>query len=86
MTSITDGGVCIQSFSESVPATPSWFGELVLLMTHLPLAHSPVSGRRHGSYFAEARRRRLQLPSSPPPRLLGRLAFPEALRCDRARE
>src|SRR5258708_716385 len=35
MTSIADGAVCIQTAAESVPATPSWFGEIVLLTAHL---------------------------------------------------
>ncbi len=35
MTSIADGSLCIQTSSEAVPATPSWFGEVVLLMAHL---------------------------------------------------
>ncbi len=35
MTSITDGSVHIQTTSESVPSTPSWFGEVVLMATHL---------------------------------------------------
>ena len=39
MTSIADGSVCIQTSSEEVPATPSWFGEVVLLTAHL---------RKHG--------------------------------------
>jgi hypothetical protein len=34
MTSIADGSVHIQTSSESVPATPSWFGEVVLLIAH----------------------------------------------------
>jgi hypothetical protein len=38
-TSIADGSVYIQTSSESVPATPSWFGEVVLLTAHL---------RKHG--------------------------------------
>ena len=41
MTSIIDGSVCIQTSSASVPATPSWFGEVVLLTTHL---------RKHGVF------------------------------------
>jgi hypothetical protein len=41
MTSITDGSVCIQTSSESVAATPSWFGEVVLLMAHF---------RKHGVF------------------------------------
>ena len=39
MTSIADGSVIIQTFSESVPSTPSWFGEVVLMAAHL---------RKHG--------------------------------------
>ncbi len=35
MTSITDGSVIIQTSAESVPSTPSWFGEVVLMATHL---------------------------------------------------
>src|SRR5436309_6322720 len=35
MISIADGSVGIQTSSESVPATPSWFGEVVLLAAHL---------------------------------------------------
>lgn len=35
MTSIADGSVIIQTSSASVPSTPSWFGEVVLLVTHL---------------------------------------------------
>src|SRR5260370_30028130 len=39
MTSITDGAVIIQTSSESVPSTPSWFGEVTLLVSYL---------RKHG--------------------------------------
>ncbi len=35
MTSIADGSVRIQTSSESVPSTPSWFGEVVLMAAHL---------------------------------------------------
>ncbi len=35
MTSIADGSVHIQTSSESVPSTPSWFGEVVLMATLL---------------------------------------------------
>jgi hypothetical protein len=35
MTSIADGSVRIQTSSESVPSAPSWFGEVVLIATHL---------------------------------------------------
>ena len=31
----TDGSVIIQTSAESVFSTPSWFGEVVLLTTHL---------------------------------------------------
>ncbi len=39
MTSIADGSVKIQTSSESNPSTPSWFGEIVLLIGYL---------RKHG--------------------------------------
>ena len=39
MTSIADGSVIIQTSSESVPLTPSWFGEIALVAAHL---------RKHG--------------------------------------
>ena len=35
MISIAAGSVRIQTAAESVPSTPSWFGEVVLLVTHL---------------------------------------------------
>src|ERR1700694_2904055 len=35
MTSIADGSVIIQTSSQSVPSTPSWFGEVVLIAAHL---------------------------------------------------
>jgi hypothetical protein len=35
MNSIADSPVCIQTSSESVPSTPSWLGEVVLLVQHL---------------------------------------------------
>ena len=35
MTSIADGSVIIQTSSESVPSTPSWFGEVALLARYL---------------------------------------------------
>src|SRR5947207_7780309 len=35
MISIADGSVGIQTSSESVPATPSWFGEVVLMAAYL---------------------------------------------------
>jgi hypothetical protein len=39
MTSIADGSVIIQTSAESVPSTPSWFGEVVLIVGYL---------RKHG--------------------------------------
>jgi hypothetical protein len=35
MTSIADSSVIIQTTSRSVPSTPSWFGEVVLIIEHL---------------------------------------------------
>src|SRR5260370_8440106 len=35
MTSIADGSVHIQTSAESVPSTPAWFGEVVLMAAHL---------------------------------------------------
>src|SRR5260221_3605020 len=39
MTSIADGSVRIETSAESVPSTPAWFGEVVLIAAHL---------RKHG--------------------------------------
>ena len=35
MTSIADSLVSIQTSSESVPSTPCWLGEVVLIVEHL---------------------------------------------------
>jgi hypothetical protein len=35
MSSIADSSVIIQTSSRSVPATPSWFGEVALIVEHL---------------------------------------------------
>ncbi len=35
MNSITDGSVIVQTSSQSVPATPPWFGEVALMAQHL---------------------------------------------------
>jgi hypothetical protein len=35
MTSIADGSVIIQTSCESFPSTPSWFGEVALIVEHL---------------------------------------------------
>jgi len=39
MTRIADGSVIIQTSSESAPSTPSWFGEVILIVGYL---------RKHG--------------------------------------
>ena len=39
MISIVDGSVRIQTSAESVPSTPSWFGEIVLLRAYLQKHH-----------------------------------------------
>ena len=35
MTNITDSSLLIQTFSTSVPAPPSWFGEVVMIVSYL---------------------------------------------------
>ena len=40
MNSIADGSVIIQTSSESVPATPSWFGEAALIVERRELKDS----------------------------------------------
>jgi hypothetical protein len=35
MTSIADSSVIIQTSSKSVPSTPSWFGEVALIIPYL---------------------------------------------------
>jgi hypothetical protein len=35
MNSIADGSVIVQTSSRSVPSTPSWFGEITLIVQHL---------------------------------------------------
>jgi hypothetical protein len=41
MTSIADGSVRIQITSESIPSTPSWLGEVVLMAAHRRRARCP---------------------------------------------
>ena len=58
MTSIADGSVIIQTSSESVPATPCWFGEVTLLVGYLRKQgiltkiseHVRFARRRFGQY------------------------------------
>jgi len=56
VTSIADGSVIIQSSSESVPSTPSWFGEVVLLVGYRRRARCPDQDQRKGAFCAAARR------------------------------
>jgi len=39
--SLTNATVIIQTASHSVPSTPSWFGEVVLIMEHRRRAGRP---------------------------------------------
>src|SRR5437660_10044540 len=41
MNSIADSSVIIQTSSESVPATPSWFGEVALIIPYRRRARRP---------------------------------------------
>jgi hypothetical protein len=41
MNNIADGSVIIQTSSQSVPATPSWFGEVALMVEHRRRAGRP---------------------------------------------
>jgi hypothetical protein len=58
MTSIADGAVIIQTSSESIHSTPSWFGEVVLMAEHLRkhgvltkiAEHMHFARRRFGHY------------------------------------
>jgi len=54
MTSIADGSVIIQTSAESVPSTPSWFGEVVLLAAHLR-KHRVLPKISEGVRFARRR-------------------------------
>src|SRR5947209_20366550 len=54
MTSIADGSVRIQTSAESVPSTPSWFGEVVLIVEHLR-KHGVLTKISEGVRFARRR-------------------------------
>ncbi len=54
MTSIADESVCIQTSSETVPATPSWFGEVVLISSFLH-THNVLSKITERVRFARKR-------------------------------
>ena len=54
MTSIDDGAVIIQTSPESVPSTPSWFGEVALMATYLR-KHNVLTKISEGVRFARRR-------------------------------
>ena len=54
MNSIANGSVIIQSSSESIPSTPSWFGEVVLIVEHLG-KHGVLTKIGEGVRFARRR-------------------------------
>jgi hypothetical protein len=54
MTSIADGSVIIQTSAESVPSTPSWFGEVVLIAKHLQ-KHGVLAKISEQVHFARKR-------------------------------
>src|SRR6266699_5072832 len=54
MNSIADSAVRIQTFSHSVPSTPPWWGELVLLTQHLQ-HQGMLSRMSEGVRFARRR-------------------------------
>jgi hypothetical protein len=54
MTSIADGSVIIQTSAASVPSTPSWFGEVVLMAAHLR-KHGVLTKISTGVRFARRR-------------------------------
>ncbi len=54
MTSIADGSVIIQTSAESVASTPSWFGEVALMATHLR-KHGVLTKISEGVRFARRR-------------------------------
>ncbi|MGH2478293.1 MAG: hypothetical protein ACRDHW_01355 [Ktedonobacteraceae bacterium] len=60
MTSIADGSVIIQTSAESVPSTPSWFGEVVLMATHLR-KHRVLAKISEEVHFARRRFGRYEL-------------------------
>jgi hypothetical protein len=54
VTSIADGSVIIQTSSYSVPALPSWFGEVVVIVEHLR-KHGILTKISEGGQFARRR-------------------------------
>jgi hypothetical protein len=54
MSSIADGAVSIQTSSESVPAPPSWFGEVTLIVGYLR-QHNVLTKISEGVRFARRR-------------------------------
>src|SRR5712691_11289613 len=54
MTSIADGAVQIQTSAESIPSTPAWFGEVVLMAAYLR-KHDVLTKISEGVRFARRR-------------------------------
>src|SRR5258708_9536222 len=54
MTSIADGAVIIQTSAESVPSTPSWFGEVALMATYRRRAQCSDKDQRGGALCTTA--------------------------------
>jgi hypothetical protein len=54
MRSHTDGGVIVQTSTESVPSPPSWFGEVVLIVEYLR-KHGVLTKISEGVRFARRR-------------------------------
>lgn len=54
MISIADGSVIIQTSAEAVPSTPSWFGEVVLIVEYLR-KHDVLTKLGEGVRFARRR-------------------------------
>jgi hypothetical protein len=54
MTSIADGSVRIQISSESIPSTPVWFGQVVLIAAHLR-KHDVLTKIKEQVHFARRR-------------------------------
>jgi hypothetical protein len=54
MARIADGSARIQTSAESVPSTPGWYGEVVLMATHLR-KHNVLAKISEGVRFARRR-------------------------------
>jgi hypothetical protein len=56
MASIADSSVTIQTSSRSVPATPTWFGEVAFLVPHLRTQGGPRRHQRAGAFCSSSLR------------------------------